>query len=619
MGRTIQALAVAAVLTFSVHVRAAQFVVDQKNAGAKDDNPGTAEAPFKTINRAASVAQPGDTVTVKAGLYREYVELVRNGTATAPIVLRADPPGSVVVTGADLCSDWEPVAGAEGLYATPWTAVYFLEKDDKGQPIEFHPGSAPLWGRAEQALVDGRQLKPCSNLDELRKAHAEYLSASVKADSPVLAPPMPRLGGPFGGMFAVDPHNARLLYLWLADGGDPRQHQVELATREFVVGSKHGIEYVQMHGFVFTHAATFAQRPGVALYGKHNLLEDCIIENMAGAGVVVEGTLRRCVIRGNGNCGGGAFGNGFVNEESLWENNSWKPIDRNWEAAGMKSCRMDGGVYQRCVFRRNGGPGLWFDIHARNILVTECAFIENEGSGLFIEISRNMRVVHNLVLRNTVAAVGIIDPGSWSSGGIHLGESMNCFVGWNTCVGNRDGITFREQGPRVEVTPDYGDVPYRNTGDVVVSNICADNANFQLGFWSDNFFFGPHPNEKDQYKDEEAWQRHVQTIPADRLYDPPKMGLTIDRNVYSKTGKAVELLYGVPWRPRHQVFNDPAELAKVSGFDARSRVGDPGFEAPAKDNFRPTRTGLAWEMQAGWLTAPTDLDAWMNGFLPAFR
>jgi hypothetical protein len=619
MLRILFVLAVGSALTLSAHLCAAEFVVDQKNTAAKDDNPGTAAAPFKTINKAASVARAGDTVTVKAGLYREYIELLQNGAAAAPIVFRADPPGSVVVSGADLVTNWEPLAGSEGLYSTPWNALFFMEKDDKGQPIEFHPASAPLWGRAEQVLVDGKQLKPCPNLDDLRKARAEYVSASDKGESPVLKTPMPRLGGPFNGMFTVDTRKEKKLYLWLADGGDPRQHPVELAVRERVIGSTHAIEYVQVHGFVFKNAATFSQRPAVALYGKNNLLENCIVEEMSGAGAYVEGTVRHCVIRNNGNCGGGAIGSNFVNEETLWEGNSWKPIDRNWEAAGMKSCRMDGGVYQRCVFRRNGGPGLWFDIHARNILVTECAFVENEGSGLFIEISRNVRVVHNLVLRNAVAAVGIIDPGSWSSGGIHLGESMNCFVGWNTCVGNRDGITFREQGPRVEVTPDYGDVPYRNTGDVVVSNICADNANFQLGFWSDNFYFGPHPNEKDLYKDEEAWQQHVKTIPRALLYKPQDMGLIIDRNLYAKTGKPVELLFGVPWRPRHQVFNDPAALAKVSGFDARSRVGDPQFENAAKDNFRPTRTGLAWEMQAGWLTAPTDLDQWMNGFLPAFR
>ena len=39
-----------------------------------DKNPGTLEAPFLTISRAAKVAQEGDTVTVHEGVYREWVK-----------------------------------------------------------------------------------------------------------------------------------------------------------------------------------------------------------------------------------------------------------------------------------------------------------------------------------------------------------------------------------------------------------------------------------------------------------------------------------------------------------------------------------------------------------------
>jgi hypothetical protein len=623
MLRYIGFVAIAATLIITAELRAAQFVVDQKNAGAKDENPGTADQPFKTINKAASVARAGDTVTVKAGVYREFIGLYQSGTATAPIIFRADPPGSVVISGADVFTNWEPVAGAEGIYSTQWNPVFVIGQDAKGQPVEFHPDNQPLWGRAEQAVVDSKQLKPCANLDELRKGHSDYTSASNKAASPVLMTPLPNLGPQFNGMFAVDTRKEKKLYLWLADGSDPRQHQVELATRDLLMGTSpwafpQGTQYVQVNGFIFRYGATFPQRAAVWLHGKNNLIENCIIEDMTNGGVGVNGTLRHCVIRRNGQCGGGAYGDGFVNEESLWEGNCWRPIDRGWDAGALKICLVDGGTLQRCVFRRNGGPGLWFDIHARNILVTECAFIENEGSGLFIEISRNIRVVHNLSIRNALDVVGKSDAGAWSSAGIQLGESMNCFVGWNTCVGNRDGIAFREQGPRIEKTADYGDIPYHDTGDVIVSNICADNAGYPFAFWSDNAFFGPHPSEKEKYKDEESWQKYIKTIPG-IIYNPVDMGNIIDRNLYAKSDKPLELLYGVPWRPNHQVFTDLAAFSKTTGFDPRSRVGDPQFENAAKNNFRPTRTGLAWEMQVGWLTAPTDIDAWMNGFLPAFR
>ena len=39
-----------------------------------DLGKGTKEDPFLTINRAASLAQPGDTVIVHEGVYREWVK-----------------------------------------------------------------------------------------------------------------------------------------------------------------------------------------------------------------------------------------------------------------------------------------------------------------------------------------------------------------------------------------------------------------------------------------------------------------------------------------------------------------------------------------------------------------
>ena len=46
------------------HVQAATYVVDQAVPGAADTNPGTEEKPFKTVQRAADSAKPGDTIYV---------------------------------------------------------------------------------------------------------------------------------------------------------------------------------------------------------------------------------------------------------------------------------------------------------------------------------------------------------------------------------------------------------------------------------------------------------------------------------------------------------------------------------------------------------------------------
>ncbi len=54
----------------------------------KDTNPGTSSSPWKTIQKAASSAKPGDTVFVRGGTYKERVQINVSGTSAAPIVFR---------------------------------------------------------------------------------------------------------------------------------------------------------------------------------------------------------------------------------------------------------------------------------------------------------------------------------------------------------------------------------------------------------------------------------------------------------------------------------------------------------------------------------------------------
>ena len=44
-----------------------------------DQNIGTLQSPFLTINKAASIAMPGDIVIVHEGIYREWVKPKNKG------------------------------------------------------------------------------------------------------------------------------------------------------------------------------------------------------------------------------------------------------------------------------------------------------------------------------------------------------------------------------------------------------------------------------------------------------------------------------------------------------------------------------------------------------------
>ena len=77
-----------------------------------DENPGTSTARLGTIVEAARRAQPGDTVTVHEGIYRERVNPPRGGTSdTNRIVYQAAPGERVVITGSEPVKGWQKVGG----------------------------------------------------------------------------------------------------------------------------------------------------------------------------------------------------------------------------------------------------------------------------------------------------------------------------------------------------------------------------------------------------------------------------------------------------------------------------------------------------------------------------
>src|SRR5690348_5256951 len=73
---------------FASSAAAREWFVRQADPNASDTADGSADHPLRTINAAAQLAQPGDIVTVGAGVYHEWVSPARGGSANAPILYR---------------------------------------------------------------------------------------------------------------------------------------------------------------------------------------------------------------------------------------------------------------------------------------------------------------------------------------------------------------------------------------------------------------------------------------------------------------------------------------------------------------------------------------------------
>jgi len=70
-----------------------------------DSKSGSSSNPFKTISKAATVAHAGDTVYVRAGVYKQLVKISSKGSSSAWITFQPYPGESAVIDGTGTASD----------------------------------------------------------------------------------------------------------------------------------------------------------------------------------------------------------------------------------------------------------------------------------------------------------------------------------------------------------------------------------------------------------------------------------------------------------------------------------------------------------------------------------
>jgi alpha-N-arabinofuranosidase len=113
------------------------YIVNNEAPNASDDHPGTEALPLKTIQAGANLAQPGDTVLVHAGIYREEVVPPRGGIShEKPITYRAAPGEHVSIRGSEHITAWQ--SEGDGVWMVELDTVFF-----KG----YNPFARPVWGK----------------------------------------------------------------------------------------------------------------------------------------------------------------------------------------------------------------------------------------------------------------------------------------------------------------------------------------------------------------------------------------------------------------------------------------------------------------------------------------
>ena len=211
-------------------LHAADYHVSKQGS---NDNAGSASQPLLTIQAAAELAQPGDTITVHEGVYRERVSPPRGGTSDEQrIIYRAAPGEAVAIKGSEVVTGWKKVEHDTWTVTLPNS--FFGDFNPYSDVLEGH------WFRPRDRVhhtgsvyLNGEWRGEAASLEDVLKSAADdpLWFGEVTDESTTLWAQFP----------AVNPNDA----------------VVEINARQTVFFPKQtGINYITVRGFELRHAAT---------------------------------------------------------------------------------------------------------------------------------------------------------------------------------------------------------------------------------------------------------------------------------------------------------------------------------------------------------------------------
>jgi Right handed beta helix region/Protein of unknown function (DUF1565) len=262
---------------------AAVLHVATKGSDLADGSEGD---PFRTISRAADVAQPGDTVLVHAGEYREWVKPRRGGLSDQRrITYQAADGEHVVIKGSERVTGWQPAGGTVWRVSVP-NAIFG----------SFNPFATEVAG---DWIVYPAADSPRKHLGDVYLNGMSFYEAVTLAD--VTDPPLRTevLDDWTETPDRVrDPEQTR--HVWFAEvgpdsttiwanfqGADPNTELTEINVRRSVFyPDTHHLDYITVRGFELAHAACpwtppTADQPGLIgpNWAKGWIIEDNLIHD----------------------------------------------------------------------------------------------------------------------------------------------------------------------------------------------------------------------------------------------------------------------------------------------------------------------------------------------------
>lgn len=423
-------------LIFSTQVISQELHVSLQSGD--DNNPGTELRPFKTISKAASVAQAGNMVIVHSGIYREWVDPKNGGTSNENrIVYRAAAGEDVEIKGSEVIRGWKRVKG------TVWKMV--LPNSFLG---DYNPYKDSIYGdwfndhgrihHTGEVFLNGKSLFEMETLEKVTNP----LPMEGNED---------REGSLFTWYCESDHHNTTI---WANfQQYNPNKELIEISVRRTCFyPSEPGVNYLTISGFRISQAATQWAAPTAEQIGmiathwnKGWIIENNIISDSKCSGITlgkeratghnvwsadrsidgsihyIEVTFRTLqngwnkenigshIVRNNviynceqtGICG--SMGAAFSVVENNHIYNIW--TKRQFSGAEIAGIKFHAAIDTRISRNRihNVGKGIWLDWMSQGVRVAGNLLYKNDQEDLFVEVNHGPALVDNNVFLSPIA------------------------------------------------------------------------------------------------------------------------------------------------------------------------------------------------------------------------